>query len=445
MYSIVIAIIAAVAIWGLSQYKHAASLRQELDNQYNRAFFDMVGYVNNVEVLLLKSMIASTREKAASVLQEAWRQSNIAQANLGQLPVSQPALANTSKFLTQLGDYAYSLNTQYMGGKELSDEQYNTIKQLHNYAASLRNSLATLQNDIISGRIKWKELANKGTPLFGKASSNMPTGQFEDVDKTFKDYPRLIYDGPFSDHLATIEPRGVTGDQLNSEQAKQKVIPFFGADKVEAVEDMGRVDAEPIKTYTYRVRFKNVPREQTASISVTQKGGHPLLMIYNRSAPSEKLNVEQAKEAGRKFLESRGFESMVDTYYLKDDNIATINYAYKQGDVVVYPDLVKVQIALDNGEVTGFESKAYLTAHTRREIPQPKISEQEARAKITSRMQVLSSGLAIIPTEFKTEVFVYEFKGKLDNNDFIVYVNAESGKEEDILMIINTPNGILTM
>ena len=28
--------------------------------------------------------------------------------------------------------------------------------------------------------------------------------------------------------------------------------------------------------------------------------------------------------------------------------------------------------------------------------------------------------------------------------DFLVYVNVETGKEEDILLIVNTPNGTLT-
>ena len=118
MYSIVVVAIAAVAIWGIYQYKHAANLRQELDNQYNRAFYDMTGYVNNVEVLLIKSLICSTPSKTAATLQEAWRQANMAQTNLGQLPVSQQALANTSKFLTQIEDLAYSINNQNMDDKK---------------------------------------------------------------------------------------------------------------------------------------------------------------------------------------------------------------------------------------------------------------------------------------------------------------------------------------
>ena len=52
--------------------------------------------------------------------------------------------------------------------------------------------------------------------------------------------------------------------------------------------------------------------------------------------------------------------------------------------------------------------------------------------------------MAIIPTEWKTEILCYEFKGKVDNTDFLVYINCDTGKEENILVIINTPNGILT-
>ena len=186
MYSIVIVAIAAVAMWGFYQYKHAADLRQELDNQYNSAFYDMVGYVNNVEVLLIKSLISNSPEKTAATLQEAWRQANLAQTNLGQLPVSPEVLANTSKFLTQVGDLAYSLNNQNMSGKSISEEQYKLIEQLHGFSVSLEQSLNDLQTQLSTGRIKWGDLANKGTRLFQKTSENMPGAQFEIIDKTFQ-------------------------------------------------------------------------------------------------------------------------------------------------------------------------------------------------------------------------------------------------------------------
>ncbi|OPZ84974.1 MAG: Sporulation protein YpeB [Firmicutes bacterium ADurb.Bin419] len=369
----------------------------------------------------------------------------MAQTNLGQLPVSQQVLANTSKFLTQVGDLAYSINNQNMDGKQLTDEQYKLIEKLHGYSVSLEQGLNDLQTQLTTGRIKWGDLANKGSKLFQKTSSEMPAEQFENIDKTFQDYPTLIYDGPFSDHMTSTEPKGLTGENISIEQAKQKVIDFFGKDKVEAVTDVGKDDYGQIKTYSFNVTFKNVEKEQNANIDVTQKGGHILWMLYNRAIPSEKINMDQAKELGKKFLEEHGYKNMVDTYYLKEDNTAVINFAYSQNNVTIYPDLIKVKIALDNGEVVGFESKGYLSSHSERNIPVPKITIEQARALITSKMNISSAGLAIVPTDYKTEIFTYEFKGKLNDRDFLVYINAETGKEEKILMIINTPNGVLTM
>ena len=445
MYSIVIVLIAAVSIFGIYQYKHAANLRQELDNQYNRAFYDMVGYVRNVETLLAKSLITATPTRTATTLQEAWRQSNLAQTNLGQLPVSQPVLANTSRFLTQVGDLSNTLNNQNVRGKSLSSDQYKTLEQLYNYSVSLGKSLANLQNQMANGRLKWGELADKGTRLFKKTSSNVSMKQLQDIDKTFQDYPTLIYDGPFSDHMMSAEPKGLTGNDISSEQAKKSVTEFIGEDRIKDIKDTGKNDSGPIKTYSYSVSLKNTPEDQKINIGVTQKGGHIYWMLYNRPVSAKKLEMDQAKKKGLDFLESKGYKNMIDTYYLTEDNTATINYAYKQENVVVYPDLIKLKIALDTGEITGFEAKAYISAHTERNIPKPAISMEEAKKKMNNRMQVIGSGLAIIPTNHKSEIFCYEFKGKLNKNDFIIYINAKTGEEEDILMIVNTPNGILTM
>jgi len=445
MYTITIVALALVAAWGMYQYRNAANLRQELDNQYNRAFYEMVGYVDNVQALLIKSLITSTPNATATTMQEAWRQANLAQANLGQLPVSQHALANTAKFLAQVGDLAYSINHKNMEGKNLDEKEYKMIEQLHGYAESLNKSLNDLQSQISSGRIKWGELREKGTPLFKRTSSEMPKEQFENIDKTFVDYPTLIYDGPFSDHLTKIEPKGLTGQDLNQDEAKEYVIKFFGKDKVERVDTVGKNDNSDIKTYTYNVVFKDGSEDDIATVDVTQKGGHVLWMLRNRDTGQETVDIDKAKELGKKFLEERGYKGMVDTYYLKEDGTATINYAYQQEGVTIYPDLIKVKIALDNGEIVGFESKGYLYAHIERNIPEPKITEEEARSMIGDRMEIVSSGLAIIPTDYKTELFTYEFKGKLNDRDFIVYINAETGKEEKILMIVDTPNGILTM
>ena len=173
--------------------------------------------------------------------------------------------------------------------------------------------------------------------------------------------------------------------------------------------------------------------------------GIPLLMNYNRDIAAEVISNEDANKIGMDYLSSHGFENMKETYFLKQDGVLTINYAATQDDVVLYPDLVKLKVALDNGEILGLETSGYLNSHTKRDIATPKISIEDAKKTLNKDLQIESEGLAMIPTEWNTEVLCYEFKGKVDDNEFLVYINAENGREENILVIIDTPNGTLTM
>jgi len=445
MYSIVIVLIGAISLWGIYQYKRAANLRQELDNQYNRAFYEMVGYVNNVETLLAKSMICNTTEKTAIMLQEAWKQATLAQTNLGQLPVTQPVLASTSKFLTQVGDLSLTLDNQNIKGKSLDEKQQETLERMYKYAVKLNKSLKELQKDLSEGRLKWGELANKGTTLFKKTSPGEVMKKIESIDTTFQDYPTLIYDGPFSDHMTSGKAKGLTGDFVKPEEAAEKVRKFLGEDRIQDVEQVGKSDSDPIKTYSFNVTLKNAGEDEYINIGISQKGGHVVWMLYHRPVGDIKVDMQTVRKAGAEFLREKGYENMEETYYLTHGNVATINYAYRQDGVTVYPDLIKLKIAMDTGEVIGMEANSYLCNHVKRDIPEPKISAEEARAKINKRLQIRSTGMAIIPTNYKSEKFCYEFKGKLEKNDFIVYINAITGEEEEILMIVDTPNGVLTI
>ena len=136
---------------------------------------------------------------------------------------------------------------------------------------------------------------------------------------------------------------------------------------------------------------------------------------------------------------------MQETYYITQEGIITINYAYKQEEVIAYPDLIKVKVALDDGEILGIETTGYLNNHTERDISNIQITSEEAKENLNPKLELESEGMAIIPTEWQTEILCYEFKGKVEDKEFLVYINAENGREEDILIITDTGNGVLTM
>ena len=416
--------------------------KQASENSYNMAFYSLVDYVENVETYLAKSLISSTPEHGAETLTNVWREANLAQSYLARLPIESQELENTEKFLNQVSDYSYSLSRKNIYNESLSDEDLKNLKDLHNYSVELKNTLNQLSEDINSGRIKWNELSNKGTVAFAQQVSTQTNDSFSNLEENFHEYSGLIYDGAFSEHITSSEKKGLTGNDIDEETAKQKVSEFVGQENIKEIQSLGFSENATIPEYNFSVKTN---LENDITISVSKKGGHIIYMNSNRTVNSEIISQEEANEKGKEFLNNKGLNNMKETYYLKQDGIVTINYAYTQNDVVVYSDLIKVKVALDNGVVLGIETTGYLNNHTQRDTSKVKISKEEAKKTLNKDLEISSEGLAIIPTEYNTEILCYEFKGKVDDREFLVYINAENGREEDILIITNTPNGTLTM
>ena len=443
MLSIIVVLLTIIIILSVIIYKKQTEYRQASENQYNMAFYELVDYVQNVETYLAKSLISSSPEHGAETLTHVWREANLAQAYLSRLPIDSVELEKTAKFLNQVSDYSYSLSRKNIYNEELTEEDLKNLEDLHNYSVELRNTLDQLSADINDGRIKWGELTKKGEVAFAQEVSNISKNSFSNLEENFHEYSGLIYDGAFSEHMTSSQKKGLTGDNIDEEKAKQIATDFIGKDIVQEINLSGKSENTDIITYDFSVKVNN-ENEENMNISITEKGGHVLLMNYNRNVAAELISQEEADKIGKQFLEDRGLNNMKETYYLKQDGIVTINYAYKQDEVTVYPDLIKLKIALDNGEVMGIETKGYLNSHEERKIPEVKITKEKAKESLNKNLEITSESLAIIPTEWQTEVLCWEFKGKVNDTDFLVYVNAETGKEEDILVITNTPNGTLT-
>ena len=442
MLSIIVTLVVILIVLGLYTYKKQRDFRQASENSYNMAFFELVDYVQNVETYLAKSLISSSAVQGAEALTNVWREANLAGAYLAQLPIDSNELEKTSKFLNQVSDYSYSLSRKNIKGEKLSEEDMNNLESLHQYSVELENTLNQLSLDLNEGKIKWGELNKKGSAVFATQTSNISKDSFSNLEENFHEYSGLIYDGAFSEHITNSEKKGLTGENIDENKAKEIAGTFVGNQNIERIESQGKGENANITAYNLNVKLKE--QDRNVSIAISEKGGHIVYMDSDREIQQETISEEQAVKIGKEFLQSKGLNNMTQTYYLKNNGIVTINYAFSQGDVIMYSDLIKVKVALDNGEVLGIETTGYLNSHYARDIPKAKITEDEAKKNLNKKLEINSSRLAFIPTEWKTEVFCYEFTGKINDMDFLVYVNAQTGEEEDILLIVNTPNGTLT-
>ena len=442
MLSVICVLLIIVVALGIILYQKQREYRQASENSYNMAFYELVDYVQNVETYLAKSLISTTPEHGAETLTNLWREANLAQSYLARLPIESQELENTEKFLNQVSDYSYSLSRKNIYNESLSQEDLKNLKDLHGYSVELENTLNQLSEDLNTGRFGWGELTKKGTVAFAKQVDNISKESFSNLEENFHEYSGLIYDGAFSEHLTNQDRKGLTGEDISEERASEIVRKFIGEDQIKKISNLGLSENATIPVYDFS--FKN-KQDQSGNISISQKGGHIVYFNSNRDIGAEIISQEEANEKGKQFLNTKGFPDMKETYYLKQEGVVTINYAYLQNGVIMYPDLIKVKVALDNGEVLGIETSGYLNNHEQRNFPEVKISKEEAKKTLNKELQIESEGFAVIPTEWKSEIYCYEFKGKVDDKEFLVYINCENGREEDILVIKDTPNGTLTM
>ena len=443
MLSVICILLIIVGVLIFFLYQKQKEYRQASENSYNMAFYELVDYVQNVETYLAKSLISSTPEHGAETLTNLWREANLAQSYLSRLPIESQELSSTEKFLNQVSDYSYSLSRKNIYNEALTEEDLNNLKELHTYSVDLENTLNQLSEDLNNGRFSWGELTEKGTVAFAQQVDNISKESFSNLEENFHEYAGLIYDGAFSEHLTSNEPKGLTGEDIDENKAREKVEEFIGKENIKEISSLGFSENATIPVYDFSITNNN---EETINISISKKGGHVVNMNSNRDITTEIISQEEAGNKAKEFLDNKGFTNMKETYYLKQEGIVTINYAYMQDNVIMYPDLIKVKVALDNGEILGIETTGYLNNHVEnRDISNIKITEEEAKKDLNTNLEIISSGMAVIPTEWETELLCYEFKGKVEDKEFLVYINAENGREEDILIITNTPNGTLAM
>lgn len=438
---ILIISIAIIIILAYLLFKKNKEIQLVNTNLYNSNFYELVDYIQNVETYLSKSTISTSSTHSAETLTYLWREANLAQTYLSELPIQSQELENTSKFLNQVSDYSYALSRKNIKGEDLTEEELKNLEELHSYSLELENTLNELALELENGALSWKDLTKKDNGQFAQSVSSS-LDIFDQLEQNFHEYSGLIYDGAFSEHLTSSNPKMIKGDEISEEDAAKKAKDFLGENNVSEISNLGANENANILAYNFSIKNND---GKTTYISISKKGGYVIYSSFNREIKEQKLNYEEANSKALEYLKQKGFDNMKETYYLAENGILTINYAYVQQDIIMYPDLIKIKVALDNGEILGIETTGYLSNHEERNLKTAKITKEEAKKKLNKNLNIMSEKMAVIPTEYKTEIFCYEFKGKIDDREFIVYINAETGEEEDILVIYNTPNGVLTM
>lgn len=391
----------------------------------DKAFSDIITSVNTVATSLDKMQYAGEGPYMNTLAANVWREAMGAKASLSLLPLTDVELDETQKFISQSGAYAYSILQ-----RGLSEDTYSNIASLSDTAEVLTDKLWDVKTRLNNGEIHFDLI-----PTDTESGPTAMAGSISDIETDFPEMGTLIYDGPFSDHIEKMQPRLLKNrTEVSQEAALGNAQVFTGDTTLNYSYDMdGKV---PVYVFSGR----------NSTVQVTKQGGFIVNMSKNVGIANVNMSAEAAVKSAHDFLVKNGYKNMSESYYQIYGGVCTINFSYTENGIKVYPDLIKVSVSLENGEVIGFESMGYTMSHRSRELKRPALSLAEAQGKLSDSFTVIDNSLAIVPTSGENEVFCYEFLCKAgDDSKILVYIDAMTGKEENMLILMEDENGTLTI
>lgn len=433
--SFLTAIVVALGVWGgMNMYKLAV-IRRDVQASRERALTQLGTYMDDIDVNLQKCLYSSSSAMLSDVASKLWRSSSSAKESLSEITDGNTEISGVYKFLSQVGEYTLSLNEKIASGEKLTKKETENLKKLKAYSERLSQTINYLIEEEENGGLNFEEVKST-LQSEGEEKLYLAT-ELNDANQALEDYPTLIYDGPFSDHINTKKSALVENlEEISQDKAQEKAAKFLGV-RTEDIYFLNKTDSN-LSTYT----FYNT----NATISVTQKGGLVSYMLKSRYAGESKIATEDAIRKATAFLKEKGYTKIKESYYSTLDGVCTINYSYYEDGITYYTDLIKVSVALDNGEILGFDATGYIMNHKTRKVPEnTKYDLRTAEKLLKDDLKVLANKKAFIPTDYETENYVYEYRCKAeDSQEILVYIDPVTGEEKDILILLYTDGGVLT-
>ena len=380
------------------------------------AIEELILSINNINVSLLKEQYVNSPVLLVKISREISGDVSRAMLSLREIQKSGILLNGTEDFISQAGVLADKLAIKAARQEELSGEDRETLKDLAKTANKLSTELFALKSESED-----KEVAFNGLTEQIKISDDRKSQGF-------------IYNNFYSDYLPKKVPQYLNyAVQMSESEVNDKLAQALGY----SPEFMGSSE-DKLKTYTFK--------HNNTAIIATQSGGRLAYLINEREVKNAAFDKNKAIIRAKDFLRANSFENMGESYYYISNNIMYINFAFVKNTIMVYPDIIQVGVALDNGEICYVDANSYLYNHAGERNYLPKISLLDAKKIIDSGITVQSNKLCVIPTADEKEALCYEFKCIGENgSEYLFYLNAVTGDEEQIFILLSSEKGTLAI
>lgn len=426
---------------GITGFNLANTYRTTIQYAYQRSLSQLSDYFSSIKTTLEKSEYANTAPQQYGLASKLMVEAEGAKDALSELPVSESDSEGIQKYLTQVSDFASFSIGVLSRNEKLSNDNIEALKKLAEYADSVAPKIEELSARFGDGTEGIGEIENLNSNI-QKSDEKEKTAfdnSFVSISESFADYPSLIYDGPFADSVQQKEPKLTKNAQGYSVEQAQKILAdFINRDYTEIDYKETRKGALPVYVFEGDDFYG----------TVTVKGGYVCEMYFTNYSKSnnKEYDYQSTLKNAQIFLLQHKIDNMEDSYYVTNNSVCTINFAYNDNGITCYGDLIKVGVSTTDGKILSYNAEGYIMNHTNRKFETDTLTMKDAQKSVSSSLNVVNNKKALIPMSNGKEILCYEFTctGNNDEN-VLVYINAKTGLEEQIYILLQSDGGTLVM
>lgn len=416
----------------MNNTKSMTNYKNQLELNYQQSLVELNECLSTVNTDLTKSLYSNSSGEIYDLSRDLYSQCSTAKNAVSRLPVSQMELNNVYKFLSQASDYSSYIAGKIQDNKPITKAEHKTLLTLLNYSQKLYDSTNEMVKVVESGAriIDGEVSAEKEVKI-----PSLEIG-FSNSASTFEDFPTLLYDGPFSEQILNKKSQLLRDSEVKSQEECMKIAANCLGVNVQKI-SFDADEQSKLPCYTFNCGRYN--------ISVTKQGGYIKSILYSGIINETTIDEKRAIGFAKDFLNKIGYTDMAESYFTIQNNVCTINFAYKKDDVYYYSDLIKCSISMRDGKIISLDAQTYLTNHTKRKAFKSTKTANDFRSNISNYLTINSVKKCVIPKENGSEIECFEYScvSKDTGDEALVYINSSTGNEEDIMILLKTDNGTL--
>ena len=402
-------------------------MQADMASVHAESLYELNSIFDNLDADLARAQASSSATDRVRVLSDIAIESQTAETVLERLPLDIQMTEQMASFINKMGDSAKGMLYTVANGGELSSSQIATLKYMYETNGKIKAEL----NELIA-TVDGKDLLSA---MRGKSSSI--GDRFSNIQNNTYEVPKGIQDGPFADSVDKTNPRALKGlSEISASEAEDLAKKYFSDYNVTKAHCTGEAVANALTVYNVNISTD----DGEMLVQLSKLGGKVVSFDSFKDCSKHNFSIERCLDIAEDFLSSIGYDGLKAVWTSENGTTCNLNFAPVQGGAVLYPDLIKVKVCEERGIVTGVEALSYVLNHGERNIAGASISKAQARENINGNIEVTSSRLALIPFD-GGEVLCYEFFGSLGNNEYYVYVDAQTGEEVEVLTVIGTAQG----